>query len=56
MIRDAVVGFWHILQAMGLTLRYFFTKPVTVQYPEERVKLYPRFRGRHELRQDDGAL
>jgi len=50
MIRDAVVGFWHILRAMGLTLKYFFTKPVTVQYPKEPVKLYPRFRGRHELR------
>jgi NADH-quinone oxidoreductase subunit I len=50
MLRDSIVGFWHILGAMGLTLRYFFRKPVTVQYPEEPVKLYPRFRGRHELR------
>ncbi len=50
MLRDSIVGFWQILRAMGLTLRYFFTKPVTVQYPEEEVKLYPRFRGRHELR------
>jgi NADH-quinone oxidoreductase subunit I len=50
MIRDAVVGFWHILRAMALTLRYFVSKPVTVQYPEEQVKVYPRFRGRHELR------
>jgi NADH-quinone oxidoreductase subunit I len=50
MVRDAIVGFWQILRAMGLTLKYFFTKPVTVQYPEEPVKLYPRFRGRHHLR------
>jgi NADH-quinone oxidoreductase subunit I len=50
MIRDAITGFWQILRAMGVTLRYFFTRPVTVQYPKERVKLYPRFRGRHELR------
>ncbi|MEJ2208179.1 MAG: NADH-quinone oxidoreductase subunit NuoI [Anaerolineae bacterium] len=50
MIRKSVVGFWHILRAMGLTLRYFFTRPVTVQYPKEPVQVYPRFRGRHELR------
>ncbi len=50
MLKDSIVGFWHILRAMGLTLRYFFTKPVTVQYPEQQVELYPRFRGRHELR------
>jgi NADH-quinone oxidoreductase subunit I len=50
MLRDSVVGFWHILRSMGLTLKYFFTKPVTVQYPDEPVELYPRFRGRHELR------
>jgi NADH-quinone oxidoreductase subunit I len=40
---------------MGLTLKYFFNKPVTVQYPEEPVELYPRFRGRHLLRRyEDG--
>ncbi|MEJ2733629.1 MAG: NADH-quinone oxidoreductase subunit NuoI [Anaerolineae bacterium] len=55
MLKDSVVGFWYILRAMGLTLKYFFTKPVTVQYPEEQVRLYPRFRGRHELRRyEDG--
>ena len=31
MLKDSVVGFWYILRAMGLTLKYFFTKPVTVQ-------------------------
>jgi len=49
MVREAVIGLWHILRAMGLTLRYFFSKPVTVQYPEQPVHIYPRFRGRHEL-------
>ncbi len=55
MLRDSVVGLWYILRAMGMTLKYFFTKPVTVQYPKEPVKLYPRFRGRHQLRHyEDG--
>jgi len=50
MLRDSIIGFWQILRAMGTTLRYFFTKPITVQYPKEPVNLYPRFRGRHRLR------
>ena len=55
MLRDSIVGFWHILRAMGLTLRTFFRKPITVQYPEQEITLYPRFRGRHELRRyEDG--
>ena len=55
MLRDSIVGLWQILRAMGVTLKYFFTKPVTVQYPKEPVRLYPRFRGRHELRRyEDG--
>jgi NADH-quinone oxidoreductase subunit I len=55
MIQDLVAGFWHILRAMGVTLKYLFSRPVTVQYPEQKVELYPRFRGRHELqRYEDG--
>ena len=50
MLKDSIIGFWQILRSMGVTLKYFFTKPVTVQYPKEPVQLYPRFRGRHELR------
>jgi len=56
MIREVLTGLYHLSRAMGVTLRYFFTRPVTVQYPKERVKLYPRFRGRHELlRYEEGS-
>lgn len=34
-----------IAQGMALTLRHFFSKPVTVQYPYEKLKLKDRFRG-----------
>jgi NADH-quinone oxidoreductase chain I len=40
------------LVGMSITLRYFFTKPVTVQYPEERMAIAPRYRGLHYLEQD----
>ena len=54
-IAEAAKGFKEILRAMGVTIRYFFTKPLTVQFPEEKVSVYPRFRGRHELqRYPDG--
>ena len=38
--------------ALGLwtTLRYFFKKPVTINYPYEKGPLSPRFRGEHALR------
>ncbi len=49
-LRDSIFGLWEVLRAMGLTYRYIFSNPVTVQYPKEPVQVYPRFRGRHELR------
>lgn len=39
-----------LLQGMSLTLRYFFKKKVTIQYPEEETPLSPRFRGLLALR------
>ncbi len=36
-----------ILKGMGITLRHFFKKKVTVQYPEQKREFSPVFRGRH---------
>jgi len=41
---------WEFLQALGLTLRYFFKPKVTLNYPYEKGHLSPRFRGEHALR------
>ncbi|MCB1885154.1 MAG: NADH-quinone oxidoreductase subunit NuoI [Geminicoccaceae bacterium] len=41
--KDLVTGF-------GITLRYFFKKKVTLNYPYEKGPLSPRFRGEHALR------
>ena len=38
-----------IARGMGVTLGHVFKKPVTVQYPEEKVDIQARFRGRHHL-------
>ena len=55
-LKDAVTGSAEIAKAMGVTLKYFFKKPVTHQYPDEPVEVYPRFRGRHVLKRYDGGL
>ena len=34
-----------IAQSLGVTLKHFFRKPVTVQYPEERLPVPSRIRG-----------
>jgi NADH-quinone oxidoreductase subunit I len=44
-IRTTAVG-------MRLTLRHFFTKPTTVQYPEEQPYFSPYERGLHEFEPD----
>ncbi|HEY0267812.1 MAG TPA: NADH-quinone oxidoreductase subunit NuoI [Methyloradius sp.] len=39
-----------LLKGMSLTGRYFFARKITVQFPEERTPMSPRFRGLHALR------
>ncbi|QEP43460.1 NADH-quinone oxidoreductase subunit NuoI [Ectothiorhodospiraceae bacterium BW-2] len=37
-------------KGLGVTGRYFFKRKLTVQYPEERAPISPRFRGQHAQR------
>ena len=39
-----------LLKGMAVTGRYLFARKITVQFPEERTPLSPRFRGLHALR------
>ena len=39
-----------LLQGMAVTGKYFFKRKVTLQYPEEKTPMSPRFRGLHALR------
>jgi NADH-quinone oxidoreductase chain I len=48
MIREIVKGYL-------LTLRHFFSPPVTVQYPEVRREPFPRYRGFPALRRDEAG-
>ena len=51
-VKDFVSSFMllELLKGMKLTGRHFFQKTVTVQFPEEKTPLSPRFRGLHALR------
>lgn len=56
-LRDFVKSFalWELLKGLALTGRYTFRRKFTIQYPEERTPLSPRFRGLHALlRYDNG--
>ena len=40
-----------LMKGLGVTLRHFlFVRKVTLQYPEEKAPISPRFRGLHALR------
>ena len=39
-----------LFKGMALTGKYLFRKKITVQYPEEKTPISPRFRGLHALR------
>ncbi len=44
--------FLEILKGMALTFKMMCSRAVTIQYPKERRKIYPGFRGRHALVRD----
>ncbi len=44
-----------LIKGMALTGRYAFARKVTVQFPEEKTPLSPRFRGLHALRRYDNG-
>ncbi len=49
MLSELVRGLW-------TTLKTVFEKPVTIQYPEEKRPVRPRFRGRHVLKRYPNGL
>jgi len=56
-LKDIYDGSREIARAMGVTLKTLVTEaPVTVEYPDEPMAIYPRFRGRHELRMYENGL
>jgi NADH-quinone oxidoreductase subunit I len=47
--RSTYRAFGETLRGLKTTLGRMVEKPMTVQYPEQKTPVYPRFRGRHKL-------
>ncbi len=41
---------FELLQGLSVTGKYFFKRKITIQYPEQKTPMSPRFRGHHALR------
>jgi NADH-quinone oxidoreductase subunit I len=48
-------AFGETVRGLKTTFGRMLEKPVTVQYPEEKTPVYPRFRGRHKLHRFEGT-
>lgn len=44
-----------IIKGMGITLKHFFRKKNTIQYPEQKREFSPVYRGRHILMRDENG-
>ena len=51
-----VEPFVEMARGLWTTLRMMFDRPVTVQYPEQKKAVMPRFRGRHVLKRYENGL
>ena len=45
-----------LMKGLSITLSHLFRKPVTLQYPDVKMEMYPRFRGLHELHRYENGL
>lgn len=43
-------SFYELTQGLKVTNKYLYSRKITVQYPEQKTPLSPRFRGHHALR------
>ena len=46
---------FELLKGLMVTLRHLFVSKITIQYPEEKTPISPRFRGLHALRRYDNG-
>ncbi|MBU4262150.1 MAG: NADH-quinone oxidoreductase subunit I [Proteobacteria bacterium] len=50
--KDIITGLKSLAVGLQITNKEFLTKPITLLYPHESVKMYPRYRGHIELIKD----
>lgn len=55
-LKDTIKGATALAKGMGVTLKEFVSPKTTVQYPEQKITLAQRFRGRHILQRHENGL
>jgi len=45
-----------LIKGMAITFKHFVKPPVTIEYPDVKRAVRPRFKGRHELKRYDNGL
>ncbi len=55
-VNDSLRGVAEIVKGFAITLKNLVQGPLTWEYPEQPVPVYPRFRARHELRRYENGL
>jgi len=45
-----------LIKGFLLTARHIFKKPVTVNYPYQKVPVFPKYRGKQVLMRDENGL
>jgi NADH-quinone oxidoreductase subunit I len=55
-VREVIQGTKEIAGSMAVTLKALLSPPLTVEYPEQPIAVYPRFLARHELRRYENGL
>ena len=55
-VNNSVRGAFEIVKSFGITMKNLIKGPLTWEYPERPVPVYPRFRARHELRRYENGL
>jgi NADH-quinone oxidoreductase subunit I len=55
-VSNSFRGAAEIVKGFGITLKNLLQGPITSQYPEQPMPIYPRFRARHELRRYENGL
>ena len=58
--RSLMVSFRAMLgplaKGFALTFKHLFRKPITVNYPDQKVPMFPRYRGKQVLMRDENGL
>ena len=45
-----------LAKGFALTFKHLFRKPITVNYPHQKVPMFPRYRGKQVLMRDENGL